>query len=76
MAIIIGVANTTLGTILEDLFNPVTFITLGLFTFIIDGFILWLVGKLIDGFHVKSFIWAIVGAIVLSLVNGFLGSIF
>ena len=72
VAIVLGLINATLGSFLHTILSPVTWITLGLFSLVINGFSLWLVGKLVDGFEVKGFLWAVIGAVVLSFVNGLL----
>ena len=49
-------------------FIPV-FLTLGLFTFVIDAFLLFLADKLVEGFHIDSFIITILAAVLLTILN-------
>ncbi len=71
-AIVVGILNALIKPILFILTLPLTLFTLGLFTFVINGFILWLAGELVGGFHVDSMGAGILGAIVVSLVSFFL----
>lgn len=66
VAIIIGFLNITLKPLLALLTLPVTIVTLGLFMWIINGFIFWVTARFIDGFSVANFWWAVLGAFVVS----------
>jgi len=68
-ALVIGLVNATLGALLKILTFPLTLLTLGLFWFVINALMLELASALVPGFHVRGFVAAFVGAIVLSLVN-------
>ena len=71
-AIVVGILNALIKLILFILTLPLTIFTLGLFTFVINGFILWLAGELVSGFHVESLGAGILGAIVVSIVSIFM----
>ena len=71
-AIVVGILNALIKPILFILTLPLTIFTLGLFTFVINGFILWLAGELVSGFHVESLAAGILGAIVVSIVSIFM----
>ena len=71
-AVIIGAVNMTLGTVLQFLSIPLTFLTLGLFAFVVNGLMFLLAGKLWSGFRVEGFWTAFFGSIVYTLVSGFL----
>jgi putative membrane protein len=75
VAVILGIANAILKPILFVLTLPVNVLTLGLFTFILNGFIILLVSALVPGFKVNGLLWAILFSIILSLVNGFLSTL-
>ena len=64
-----GVVNVFLKPILILLTLPVTILTLGLFTIVINGFLFWLLSTFVKGFTVESFGAALIGAITLSLVS-------
>jgi putative membrane protein len=69
VALVLGIVNALIRPILVILTLPLNIMTLGLFTFIINGFLFWLVGHFIQGFYVTSFLGAILGAIFVSLVS-------
>ena len=74
-AAVIGLVNMLIKPILLILTLPVTIITLGLFIFVINGILFWLVGNFLDGFDVKTLIAGIVGAIVYSVISWVLSAI-
>lgn len=71
-AVVIGVVNTFIKPILQIIFIPLTIITLGVAAFLINVFLLWGVSFIVPGFEIDSFISAVIGSIVLSLVSIFL----
>lgn len=75
VAVVLGIINVTLKPILFILTLPITILTLGLFTLVINGALIELVAKLVPGFYVASFWWALAFAFVLSVVNSFLHSL-
>ncbi|HXA46415.1 MAG TPA: phage holin family protein [Burkholderiaceae bacterium] len=68
-ALILGLVNTMIRPILILLTLPVTFITLGLFIFVINGLLFWLVANFVKGFYVAGFTSAIGGAILYSVIS-------
>lgn len=70
LAIFWGIINVTLKPILIFLTLPITILTLGLFTFVINGFLFWFLSTFIKGFYVEGFFSAFLGAILLSLGSG------
>jgi len=72
VAVVLGLANAVLRPILLILTLPINILSLGLFTFVIIGFMVKLVSWLVPGFQVAGFWWALVFALVLWLVNAFL----
>ncbi len=75
VAVVLGIVNTILKPILILFTLPITILTLGLFTFVINALIILLVSSLVPGFSVKGFGWALIFSLVLSLVNSFLHSL-
>ena len=73
VALVFGLMNALVRPILTMLTCPLLILTLGLFTFVINGVILWLTsalsGKLGIGFHVSGFWAAFWGALVVSIVS-------
>jgi putative membrane protein len=73
VALIFGVLNASVRPLLKVLTFPLLIVTLGLFTFVINAFMLWLTGWVSDrlhvGFHVAAFWPAFKGALVVSAVS-------
>lgn len=76
VAVVLGLVNAVIRPILIFFTLPINFLTLGLFSFVINALMVMLVGQLVPGFEVKSFWWALLFSIVLSLVQGVLFWIF
>ena len=71
-AAVIGLVNATLGLMLKILTFPLTILTLGLFWFVINALMLELAAALVNGFYVRGFVPALIGAVMLSLVSSVL----
>ena len=71
-ALVIGLINATLGLLLKIITFPLTILTLGLFWFVINALMLELAAALVNGFYVRNFIAALIGAVMLSLVSSVL----
>jgi putative membrane protein len=69
---VLAVLNFFLKPILVILTLPITIVTLGLFLFIINALIVWFASDLVRGFHVKSFGWALLFSLLLSLLTSLL----
>ena len=68
-ALLLGLVNTLIRPVLLLLTLPVTFLSLGLFIFVINGFMFWLVAQLVNGFHVAGFGAAVLGALLYSVIS-------
>jgi len=68
-AAVIGLVNILIRPILVLLTLPVTMLTLGLFIFVINGLLFFLVGHILQGFEVQSLLSGILGAILYSLIS-------
>jgi putative membrane protein len=73
VALVFGVLNACLKPLLMILTLPFLLITLGLFTFVLNAFLLWITSALSGamglGFHVEGFMAAFLGALVVSAVS-------
>ena len=73
MGLIVGLINAVVRPILVFLSCPLMALTLGLFIFVINAFLLWFAGWLAEalgiGFHVDGFAAAFFGALIVSLVS-------
>ncbi|HUD44859.1 MAG TPA: phage holin family protein [Patescibacteria group bacterium] len=71
-ALVLGVINAILKPILVVLTLPINLVTLGLFTFIINAFLVLLAAHFVPGFHVASFWWALLFSLVVSVIHSVL----
>ncbi len=69
VALVIGLLNTFIRPVLFVLTLPITVITLGLFTLVLNGLMFWLAARFIDGFEVAGFWWAVLAAIVYTIIS-------
>ncbi|EKE19353.1 MAG: hypothetical protein ACD_9C00043G0002 [uncultured bacterium] len=72
VAIVLGFFNTIIRPILILLSLPIQFLTLGLFTFVINAALVMLTSRIVPDFHVESFGWALLFSLVLWAVNAML----
>lgn len=68
-ALVLGVVNAFLRPFLIFLTLPINIISLGLFTFVINAFLVMLTSTVVPGFDVPNFGWALLFSLVLALVN-------
>ena len=68
-AFVIGLLNTVVRPVLVVLTLPVTLLTVGLFIFIINALMFWMAAELLDGFHVRSFVAALIGSVMYSVLG-------
>jgi putative membrane protein len=73
-AAILGILNAFFRPILFILTLPLNILTLGLFTFVINAFLLKMVSGVISGFEVHGFWPALLGSVVISIVSWVLSS--
>ncbi len=76
VAIGLAIVNTVIKPVIVFLTIPLTILTLGLFILVINAFMVMLIDALMDDFSVRSFGWAVLFGIVLSLLNALLFWIF
>lgn len=74
VAAVFGVINAIVKPVAHFLSFPLIFLTLGLFTFVVNAFMLqilsWLSDPLGLAFHIDDFFWtAILGALVVSFIS-------
>lgn len=71
-AVVIGIANAILWPALMLLTLPINILTLGFFTFVVNGALLKICAWVVPGFEVKTWGAAIFGSMILSLVSAVL----
>jgi len=75
LALVLAILNLLVKPILIILTLPVTIFTLGLFLLVINAIIILLATKLVSGFTVDSFWWALLFSIVMSVIAGLMHSL-
>jgi putative membrane protein len=74
-ALVLGLVNAIVRPVLVLLTLPVTLLTLGLFIFVLNGLLFWMVGTWLEGFGVGGFWAGVFGAILFSLVSWLLSAL-
>ncbi len=77
VAAIFALVNTVIGTLIKIVAFPLYILTLGLISFVVNGFLLWLTAWITGffgwGLTVEHFGWGIVAAILISIINAVFG---
>ncbi len=68
-ALVLAFLNAIVKPILILLTLPFTVLTMGLFLFVINAFIILLAAKLMDGIKIDGFWWALLFSIILSIFS-------
>jgi len=68
-ALVMGIFNLIVRPALVVLTLPVTFLTLGLFLFVINALMFWAAAGLLDGFRVSGFGSALLGSLIYSALG-------
>ena len=71
-ALVLGLFNLMLRPVLILLTLPITILTLGLFAFIVNGFVFWLAGRFVAGISIDGLITAVIAALLFAVAH-FLG---
>ncbi len=69
VAIVLGLLNIIIKPLLILLTLPITLITFGLFTLVINALLFWFVGTFIKGFSVDGFLAAFIGALIVAIAS-------
>lgn len=75
VAIVLALLNLSVKPMLIILTLPVTILTLGLFLLIINGIVVWMAHKLVDGFDISGFWMGILFSILLTVLQSIVNSI-
>jgi|SRR6056297_2375246 len=76
VAILLGLVNIFIKPLIVFLTLPLTILTLGLFIWVINAWMIMLIDKLVEGFNVRNFWWALLFGLFISILNGILFRIF
>ena len=69
-ALVFGLVNAIVRPIVQLVALPISCLTLGLFSFIVNALMFWLTSTFVPGFHVGGFLPALFGSVVMSIVSG------
>lgn len=72
LALVLAILNVLVKPVLIILTLPVTIVTLGLFLLVINAIIILFASKLVSGFRVDGFWWALLFSIVMTVINSFM----
>ncbi len=75
VALVWSVITMVIRPVLSILTLPITIITLGLFAFILNAVLFWAMTLIVPGFEVAGFLPALIGAVVLSIINWLISKI-
>ncbi|MEK7133977.1 MAG: phage holin family protein [Patescibacteria group bacterium] len=75
VALVWSVITMVIRPVLSILMLPITIVTLGLFSFILNALLFWAVTLIVPGFTVAGFGAALLGALVLSILTWFIHKI-
>lgn len=68
-ALILGLVNGFVRPVMILLTLPLTIVTLGLFLFVVNALMFWLVAALVPGFQISGFGAALLGSLLLTVLN-------
>jgi putative membrane protein len=74
VALVLAFLDAIVKPLLTILTIPITIFTFGFFLLAINAFIILIATRLVPGFHVDGFWWALWFSLVLSITNGFLNA--
>jgi putative membrane protein len=69
VAVVLALVNHTIKPLFMIISIPINLVTLGLFSFVINGAMILLAARIVDGFSIPSLLMAIYFSVVLSVVN-------
>jgi putative membrane protein len=75
VAAVLAFLNAIVKPIMIVLTIPITVVTLGFFLLVINALMILFAARLVPGFHVNGFWWALLFSLILSIVTSILESI-
>lgn len=69
VAVVLAILNLLIRPFIILLTLPINILTLGLFTLVINAWILMIADKMIDGFSLDGFGWAVLFGLIISVLN-------
>ena len=74
-AVVLGLANAIIRPILRLIALPITCLTLGLFSVVINAALFWATGQITPGYHVRGLISALFGTLCMGLAGGLINTL-
>lgn len=74
-ALVLAIINAVLRPVMIVLTLPISILTLGLFTFVLNALMLWLAAALVPNFSVSGFLGALLSSILISIVSMVLSAV-
>ncbi len=74
LAVVLGAINTFIRPVLVVITLPLSIVTLGLFTLILNTLLIMLAAAIVPGVSIANFWWALIFGVVLALIHSFLKS--
>jgi len=68
-AVVLALVNAIVKPIVGLLSLPITILTLGLFSLVVNGLMLYLVAYLVDGVNTTGFLQTVIAALIISIVT-------
>lgn len=68
-ALVLGLVNAFIRPLVKLLTLPLTCLTLGLFSLVINAVLFWAVSEMVDGFAVEGALTALLGSVLYSLAT-------
>lgn len=68
-SLILGLLNLVVRPVLFVLTLPITLVTLGLFTFVLNALLFWFAASFLEGFAVTGFLAALVGSVLVTVAT-------
>jgi len=68
-ALVLGLLNAIVRPVLFVLTFPLTVVTLGLFLLVLNAIMLELTAMVVPGFRIEGFGWAVLGALLLTIIS-------
>ncbi len=76
VVLVLALLSVFVKPILLFLTLPINLLTLGLFTFIINAFLLYVAAQFVPGFTIDGFLTAIIAAFVMAIISGLISLVF
>lgn len=75
VVLVLALVNAVVRPVVQLITMPLNCLTLGLFSFIVNALMFWLVGALDIGLHVGGFLPALFGSVAMTLISGVLNTL-